>query len=224
MMKTYLTCLMLTVVIVAGCRSDSDEPDATPQTGGNGTPAGQTPNTGGTPGPDTPPGSGTPLASGTPTGNLVLVEGPYGSYSIMMPDDWEVDNEAFPGGFISYFRRFIGEGQIIGVQVRCEIGRTVDEMIEQDQRLFAGLGGRFEHTGTTQVAGQEAVTYDAFVTPAGIPGEQHWIYLVNEPCGWRIALQSLGEGILAQFEGAFSEVLASFQPKNFEVTAPAPTP
>ena len=184
-----------------------------------------TKNTSTTPGASvqTTPAAATPAtATQTPVDpvslSYVADTGPKNSYRIDIPSGWEHEDPVGPGGYMRRYFFAVGDVRQVAITVRCENGRSIDDMMNEDNLAVGGRRGQYgigaAPTVTIAALNGRAVDYD--VSPGGSTVEAHTIYLASNPCGWRIVLQAYSLGGRDRWMPLFEKVAQSFQ----EISSP----
>jgi len=146
---------------------------------------------------------------------LEPVTGEFDSYIIQIPQGWQTEEIAAPGGFIRRYVMFQSDTRtrMASITLRCEPGAAVDLMMQEDAKVVDSVNGKYGLGGTkdVRVANLSGKQTDYTVT-AGAPVASRVVYLGGASCGWRILFQVFGGGELQPYAQLFDKMLATFQP------------
>ena len=158
-------------------------------------------------------GAPTPGPSATPTDPSSLTykqdTGPKSEYRIDIPDGWTHEDTATG-------RRYVltddAGRRIVSVAVGCTIGRSIDDMMTEDNEAVGRRGGRWGIGGAAPVTiGGLAGRMVDYVTGGATSIEGRTIYFVSARCGWRLTLSAYQAGGREAYASLFDRVARSFQ-------------
>lgn len=146
------------------------------------------------------------------------------TFTLEVPIGWQSEGVAAPAGFNKRFFMTKPDGsRLVQVTVRCQPYATIDEMTRGDQTLVSHLNGHYEIASAIErtVGDVPAKQVDFDLSIGGTLTEQRSVYFNIASCGWRLTLQTFGEGQRFAYSALFDRVVATFH--SMVPTAPVST-
>ncbi len=196
------------LLVAAACSSNSSKKsdDATAATGAE---ARLTAVAGG----ELTPGAPAPTAVDPSSTAFQPDTGPKNTYRIDVPQGWQHEDPTAPGGYQRRYFLTVGDVRQASIGVWCQPGKTIDQMMAEDNLSVGGRRGRYGigAAPSITIAGLNGRVVDYDVSPAGVQIEARTIYLASNPCGWRIVLYAYSQGGRDRWAQLFERVAQSFQ-------------